>query len=202
MRLVIIFVVSFFVVQQSAYAGVIEVLSGHNGITIKEYNSDPNTLLYDVSNLSGQDIHAFGVSSNTYAGEMDNEFNDNTFTTFHGWTATQLSRSDWFTAIGYFQSSNEGYDLSFQTLFGNDNYINWYQLAPENGAVGISELELIGKFGIKSADASSEFIAFNEFNQVIDYSSTSQVKVPEPSTLAIFALGMMGLASRRFKKQA
>ncbi|MGL1958703.1 MAG: PEP-CTERM sorting domain-containing protein [Colwellia sp.] len=24
--------------------------------------------------------------------------------------------------------------------------------------------------------------------------------VPEPSTLAIFALGMMGLASRRFKK--
>jgi len=26
--------------------------------------------------------------------------------------------------------------------------------------------------------------------------------VPEPSTLAIFALGMMGLASRRFKKQA
>lgn len=28
-----------------------------------------------------------------------------------------------------------------------------------------------------------------------------KVEVPEPSTLAIFALGMMGLASRRFKKQ-
>lgn len=28
------------------------------------------------------------------------------------------------------------------------------------------------------------------------------VDVPEPSTLAIFALGMMGLASRRFKKQS
>ena len=27
-------------------------------------------------------------------------------------------------------------------------------------------------------------------------------KVPEPSTLAIFALGMIGLASRRFKKQS
>ena len=26
--------------------------------------------------------------------------------------------------------------------------------------------------------------------------------VPEPSTLAIFALGMIGLASRRFKKQS
>jgi len=30
----------------------------------------------------------------------------------------------------------------------------------------------------------------------------SSVAVPEPSTLAIFALGLMGLASRRFKKQA
>ncbi len=29
-----------------------------------------------------------------------------------------------------------------------------------------------------------------------------KVDVPEPSTLAIFALGLMGLASRRFKKQA
>ena len=27
-------------------------------------------------------------------------------------------------------------------------------------------------------------------------------EVPEPSTLAIFALGIMGLAARRFKKQA
>jgi hypothetical protein len=32
----------------------------------------------------------------------------------------------------------------------------------------------------------------------VDYSVNS---VPEPSTLAIFALGIMGLASRRFKKQ-
>jgi hypothetical protein len=32
--------------------------------------------------------------------------------------------------------------------------------------------------------------------------SGSKVDVPEPSTLAIFALGMIGLASRRFKKQS
>jgi hypothetical protein len=41
---------------------------------------------------------------------------------------------------------------------------------------------------------------------VLDISSTAQyptidAQVPEPSTLAIFALGIMGLASRRFKKQ-
>jgi len=32
--------------------------------------------------------------------------------------------------------------------------------------------------------------------------STPSTNVPEPSTLAIFALGMIGLASRRFKKQS
>jgi hypothetical protein len=32
--------------------------------------------------------------------------------------------------------------------------------------------------------------------------SYKSVDVPEPSTLAIFALGMIGLASRRFKKQS
>ena len=32
--------------------------------------------------------------------------------------------------------------------------------------------------------------------------SQRQTQVPEPSTLAIFALGMIGLASRRFKKQS
>ncbi len=31
---------------------------------------------------------------------------------------------------------------------------------------------------------------------------TSNVEVPEPTTLAIFALGLMGLASRRYKKQS
>ena len=31
---------------------------------------------------------------------------------------------------------------------------------------------------------------------------TNGINVPEPSTLAIFALGLMGLASRRFKKQS
>jgi len=36
----------------------------------------------------------------------------------------------------------------------------------------------------------------------IDNISFSSTTVPEPSTLAIFALGMIGLASRRFKKQS
>ncbi len=36
----------------------------------------------------------------------------------------------------------------------------------------------------------------------IDYTKSDVTDVPEPSTLAIFALGMIGLASRRFNKQS
>ncbi|WP_299084424.1 PEP-CTERM sorting domain-containing protein [uncultured Paraglaciecola sp.] len=39
-------------------------------------------------------------------------------------------------------------------------------------------------------------------NGAIPVATTSITSVPEPSTLAIFALGIMGLASRRFKKQS
>lgn len=37
---------------------------------------------------------------------------------------------------------------------------------------------------------------------IFDNFSVSTTAVPEPSTIAIFALGLMGLASRRFKKNA
>ena len=36
----------------------------------------------------------------------------------------------------------------------------------------------------------------------VKFLETNDSEVPEPSTLAIFALGMIGLASRRFKKQS
>ncbi len=50
-----------------------------------------------------------------------------------------------------------------------------------------------GHFSIQGEDNASLTLYFNEMKNVSD--------VPEPSTLAIFALGMIGLASRRFKKQ-
>jgi len=40
-----------------------------------------------------------------------------------------------------------------------------------------------------------------QVRELSDNTASAQA-VPEPSTLAIFALGLMGLASRRFKKQA
>ena len=52
-----------------------------------------------------------------------------------------------------------------------------------------------------------EYYAFNQYLDVRLSEATqllddNLVSAPEPSTLAIFALGMIGLASRRFKKQS
>ncbi|MFT4938920.1 MAG: hypothetical protein ACI88A_001952 [Paraglaciecola sp.] len=65
-------------------------------------------------------------------------------------------------------------------------------------------------FGIASDDNTlftnvsyAKSLYYGSFDDV-SYSRSNQsvADVPEPSTLAIFALGMIGLASRRFKKQS
>ena len=43
---------------------------------------------------------------------------------------------------------------------------------------------------------------FHEVYYSLEISSESNMQVPEPSSITIFALGMIGLASRRFKKQS
>jgi len=45
-------------------------------------------------------------------------------------------------------------------------------------------------------------VNFNNSNSPTGSLLVRNIQVPEPSTLAIFALGMIGLASRRFKKQS
>jgi hypothetical protein len=73
----------------------------------------------------------------------------------------------------------------------NGNYCNWTNI----GASFAGTAKSIN-FG-----GSANFIAFDDvtFGSEVAGEATD---VPEPSTLAIFALGIMGLASRRFKKQS
>jgi hypothetical protein len=58
--------------------------------------------------------------------------------------------------------------------------------------------------GSNNANASAAFsLILTPTGSVVSVASTALVvSVPEPSTLAIFALGLMGLASRRLKKQS
>jgi len=61
----------------------------------------------------------------------------------------------------------------------------------------------LAEFDERSVETTPFPIRANRYYNYIDFTKIdSNVEVPEPSTLAIFALGMMGLASRRFKKQS
>jgi hypothetical protein len=78
----------------------------------------------------------------------------------------------------------------------NDTSSHWssnFQLTVWDSLTNIIYDEAVIGYGAAPYHASVSFLAMPK-------SSTSSV--PEPSTLAIFALGMIGLASRRFKKQS
>jgi hypothetical protein len=85
----------------------------------------------------------------------------------------------------------------FKELFGSNN-----------GSQVFGRIEGFGLIGAQNSYVFSGYIPSNYGS--INNTSTRQgvalvrdtMQVPEPSTLAIFALGIIGLASRRFKKKA
>ena len=86
------------------------------------------------------------------------------------------------------------------------NHMAWYDsYAGRSGIFEFSESVVANAAGGSTFDAVGDISAFvsdsgnvgENYNHVFKSAS-----VPEPSTLAIFALGIIGLASRRFKKQS
>jgi hypothetical protein len=66
----------------------------------------------------------------------------------------------------------------------------------DNGAFGmLNSSSVMGRSATDSNFSSGVLTEFNYYHDIV-------VDVPEPTTLAIFALGIMGLAARRFKKQS
>ena len=92
-----------------------------------------------------------------------------------------------------------GYSAGSQTLNWS-TFIGGTLVGSGNTSVNIpsiygwSDMNGFDKLVFRSA---SDYTAYDSVK--VQYKSTN---VPEPSTLAIFALGMIGLASRRFKKQS
>ncbi|WP_157825859.1 lamin tail domain-containing protein [Colwellia sp. Bg11-28] len=74
---------------------------------------------------------------------------------------------------------------------------------PTGASMALTSVSLDNNLGSSWAtstllNASGDFSTAGRCND--DVGQVCSVSVPEPSTLAIFALGMIGLASRRFKK--
>jgi hypothetical protein len=93
------------------------------------------------------------------------------------------------TTYGIYITSSGGSGFNYTN--GGNTYVN-------------SDLTLIagiGKTYVSQTDFTGANFSPRTWNGTIRY-DTITADVPEPSTLAIFALGIMGLASRRFKKQS
>ncbi|GAA6170633.1 hypothetical protein NBRC116592_03030 [Colwellia sp. KU-HH00111] len=128
--------------------------------------------------------------------------------------ATQLEIEGLFDAVligdGYRYSTNATITsnaIRFQELFG---VIDLYTQGVSRGSVNPAGNYGLGYVRLRDGVAAvndplvnccwSETNNFHRLGSWLVRSQTASNTVPEPSTLAIFALGVIGLASRRFKK--
>ncbi len=130
-----------------------------------------------------------------------------TFDEFISYTATN-SYGDYVTAFGY-GGYNGAYfetDLNGNITSVGNNRSNYY--LPTESNIGMYNQKYYALF-ITSANQSILSVSGGQVDvvnraaglQAESWTVSGGVSVPEPSTLAIFALGMMGLALRRFKKK-
>jgi hypothetical protein len=145
------------------------------------HNSQIYTNLWAPSTVSGDNAL---VNYNSRIGEFtrDNIFN------FEG---------AFFTRDGRYSGTTALVNVFGLDQLGNTIYSTQLTLtnAPAYFSFGWDNIYGISWDPIGNEDSSN--IGIDNFS----FSEVSQ-NVPEPSTLAIFALGMIGLASRRFKKQS
>ena len=98
-----------------------------------------------------------------------------------------------FSMMGYSYDDNRGSLGWFEDDQGGLSYAHFYRGAPNDAGSTYQNAHIFGKA-----------IEYGEYRTNINSNySTMLVRsrvVPEPSTLAIFALGLIGLTSRRLKK--
>jgi hypothetical protein len=147
----------------------------------------------EVSNLLGTTYSGWQLASQEQVIELwENIFaplstNTNTYATGHRYSQ--------------YQTGNGGF-TSLKTIIGKNtsNYsLGWF--ADNQGSLSYAHSNMFDY-----AQVHGRNVNYNGYKTSTNTSySTMLVRsanVPEPSTLAIFALGMMGLASRRFKKKS
>lgn len=119
-----------------------------------------------------------------------------------GWSV--LSNYIDLTSTGIFSTDNNGLVNSAGNWFNfssqpDEGTMSW-RAGPSNVAWWNNGINGIAM----GTNSSAEYLSVNNVSQNLLASSwkaaVAQTEVPEPSTLAIFALGIIGLASRRFKK--
>jgi hypothetical protein len=98
--------------------------------------------------------------------------------------------------LSFTGSHNVDFDLS--DLTG----VYWFPISGDLLNGGLPWIAIGADNGTQTLSASNYTYQMTSFNGNYNNVSAKKVDVPEPTTLAIFALGMIGLASRRLKKKS
>jgi hypothetical protein len=166
--------------------GATNLISGSNGVDFHSQTTDIDkftgiyTSYHDGSSyelvfaLDGQQPYTLDGISMESSRAFDFMFNSALYVSLDGIAWTEILKGPITSSLQYTHGSNGHMYLgeySFTSVAAN--YVK-YSTTRMNGS--LHEISLFGE-------------------------SQESQEVPEPSTLAIFALGMIGLASRRFKKQ-
>jgi|GEM_PF-5327938 len=180
-------------------------------ITQAEYDTLSETvdfnLLAEAELLSSQYNSQGVIFSGQIAGQTsgDGVFSSTSANTFYTpnrtdeWTAVFSSS---INSVGFFAEFWQADTIKLE-VFDQGNYVTEYNFNKQNNnifdtdLIGITETNSFNEIRFSISGTNNNFFNMDDFK----FSAPTQ-EVPEPSTLAIFALGMMGLASRKFKKQA
>ena len=101
-------------------------------------------------------------------------------------------------AMGFYIVMNSGQNVTFEALL-NGSVVESYNETWSNCCSALSFRGFTG--GTYDSMRVTMVSGSNNAMELDNVYFSNVTDVPEPSTLAIFALGIMGLASRRFKKQ-
>lgn len=180
--------------------GCVTLLGSNEKVSITEiqkgYGVDYEVTLLDEALT----LTAFGVTNIENDGYET--INQNRF-----WGSEYLSENTWNAGFEFTYLTNQVLTSAlglFDDLFGleEDHVAFFYRTNSLTAIKGQGALDFnntASGFSLSLAVPESEFAAFSG-NTLVSQSSINDV--PEPSTMAIFALGFIGLASRRFKKKS
>jgi len=197
-----------------ANAGIItigDLSSDSDGHTIVDNVSGREYLRFDEFHLSYADTLASVLSGGIYEdykiadSTIMDDFTNKLFGVNNNSCSTNGSVQTFCgTLIGWqdgvFGSSyNANHDLfGYLNTSGSSNVVSYMQI--DYNAQGSNVID-IPNWTTVALDQHN-LASGHPINLVLYKDSSNSTSVPEPSTLAIFALGIMGLASRRFKKKS
>jgi hypothetical protein len=187
-------------------------------------NGSPTYFLSDTNYINTQFDGSFGVettSDDDFIGFTFGYNNSNDFLLFDwkqgnqsysgyapsGFTLSKISGSN----VNYWDHSGADITVLATDYVGNNGNNGWadntvYGFSLDFTTTGIKiDIDGTNIFDVAGSFNSGKFGFYNYSQSQVRYTGfTEEVSqsVPEPSTLAILALGLMGLASRRFKKRA